>query len=884
MTAVLPRIPVAGSVRDVAASAPLSFAQRRVFVRAQLDPEDPEQNLPYAVRVHGRLDRVALQEALTELIFRHETLRTRFITVDGEPRQLAEPPTAVRLRVADVSDLPPGAAEVEAARVVGQAIAAPFDLSRGPLLRGDLVVLGPDEHLLLLTAHRLACDDRSLGIVIEELAEVYGRLAAGRAGGPVRPDRWVPPPLRYADYARAQVAQFSGGAPAESERYWREQLAGLPPAGLPTDRPRPARASGMSAGAGWRLQVPAPVLAAVRTLAEEEDTAPFTVLLAAFHLLLHRHTGQGRVAAGTTAANRRRPERARVIGPFANTLVIAAQVAGVPSFRALVRRVGAAARCALAHQDFPLELARGGFGAVQPPVCDVLFEMPEGTVPLVLAGLRTTEYPLSPASARADLALSLAIRDGVLVGDLSYRTDLFDLATVDRLAAHFERLLADAVAAPDGRLSELDMLTPAERTQLLADWGTGGCTRPAPRRCVHELLAEQVLRTPRRLAAAERGTGRSLTFAELDARANRLAWHLRERGVRAEATVGVRLHRGLDLLVAVLAVWRAGGACLPLPPGLPAASVAFRLADSGAAVVVGRSGDGPGGTCVRLEEEARAIAGQPTRPPPTEVRPDNLAYVAYPPGLGHGVRVPHAALATFLSWCTEGYVGERGGGAPAFSADGPHAWLPHLFVPLLAGQPAYLLPEDLPADRLCAALLAGAPYAFVRLTPGQLDALADQLTPRQAGGLCGLVLLCGGEFPVRTLRRWRAIDPDTPVLTEYIPARAPLAAAVHRAGGGTADGGELLPIGAPIPGTSLYVLDAALNPAPPGVPGDIYVGGCAVARGFTGPAAATAAWFVPDPFADTPGARMVRTGDRGRWRPSGEVELVGRVSPPGPAG
>ncbi|HEX2189102.1 MAG TPA: condensation domain-containing protein, partial [Longimicrobiaceae bacterium] len=559
---------------------PLSFSQQRLWFLEQLQPGLGFNHIHAAIRVEGELDAAALRRALTEIVRRHESLRTQFAVRDGSPVQTVAPPHDFPLPETDLRHVPAAEREAEVERRAMEEANRAFDLEHDPLFRGQLLVLGPGRHALFLTMHHIVSDGWSIGVIIQELAALYDAFRAGR------PSPLPELALQYTDYAAWQREYLSGAVLERQLAYWRGRLAGAPTLELHADRPRPAVQT--FRGASHWFTVPAPETAALHALANGMGATLFMVGLAAFQALLARWTGQDDVVVGSPIANRTRREIEEVVGFFVNTLVLRGDLSGDPSFRELVARVREAALGAYAHQDLPFEKL---VDEVQPerdlsrnPLFQVMFALQNAPgSELELPGLRLTWEPPRSGTSKFDVMLWAQERDGELSACLEYNTDLFDAPTVHRMERHFRRVLAAVLADPDTRVSELPLLTGEERAQLAA-WNDTAVALDGADATLHGLFEAQAARTPHAVALA--CEGRTLTYAELDARAALLAAELRGRGVGPETRVGVRLERSPELVVALLGVLKAGGAYVPLDPDYPAERLEYMAADSGAALVL----------------------------------------------------------------------------------------------------------------------------------------------------------------------------------------------------------------------------------------------------------------------------------------------------------
>ncbi|MEW5927432.1 MAG: non-ribosomal peptide synthase/polyketide synthase, partial [Gemmatimonadota bacterium] len=903
--------PVVPTPRD--GPLPLSFAQQRLWLFDQVEPGSAVYNIPAALRVRGGLDARVLERSLTEVVRRHEVLRTVFRAGDdGEPVQVVLPAAPVVLGRIDLSGLPAGEREARLAEAARAEAAAPFDLRRGPLLRAALVRLGPGDAALLFTVHHVVSDEWSTEILVREVSALYGAFARGE------PSPLPEPPVQYADFAAWQRARLGGAALERQLANWRERLSGAPPLlELPTDRPRTADAD--ARGGVRPFALPAETAAALRALAADEAATPFMALLAGFQALLARWSGQDDVVVGTPVAGRGRPETEELIGFFVNTLVLRAELAGETTGRGLLRQARERVLEAQAHGDLPFErlveeLAPGR-GAGHTPLFQVMFTLETLRVAsgLRLGGVEVEPLPTDTATAKFDLALELVDEGGRIAGRAVYRSSLFDAATVDRLLEHYLRLLAGIAADPDAPVAGLALAGEAER-RVLEEWNATAA--PLPDRTLHELIAEQAARTPEAVAVAFEGE--TLTFSGLDARADALAATLRAMGVGPESRVGVCMERSAGLVAALLGVLRAGAAYVPLDPEYPAERLAYMLADAavpvlltqerllgtipgfGGEVVVVDTPHPPAPTSTPLppapspargegENDTAIPEGQEALPqnwgrvaalrPPGGGLPadaDNLAYVIYTSGSTgqpKGAMNEHRGIVNRLLWMQRQY------GLTAddvvlqktpFSFD-VSVW--EFFWPLLAGARLVLArPGGHRDPAYLSELIEREGVTTLHFVPSMLQAFLDAGETERCGSVRRVVCsgeALGAEVRDRFFQRW----PGAELHNLYGPTEAAVDVTYHAC----LPGEPTVPIGRPVANTRIHVLDGRLAAAPVGVPGELYIAGMQVGRGYHGRPELTAERFVPDPFSAEAGARMYRTGDRARWLASGEVEYLGRL-------
>ncbi|HET7460810.1 MAG TPA: amino acid adenylation domain-containing protein [Longimicrobium sp.] len=867
---------------DRARPLPLSFGQERLWFVHRLEPESRAYHHALALRIEGRLDGAALERALGGVVRRHEALRTVFAESDGVPVQVITPCDGFVLPVEDLSPLLAEGAEAAARRRLADEARRPFDLAAGPVFRALLLRIAADDHLLVLLTHHIATDGWSTGIVLRELWTLYEAYAAGEQAA-------LPGlPVQYADYAAWQRGEAVGRALDAQLAWWRERLAGAPALlELPTDRPRPALRT--DRGAYHSVDLPAELVERLQALGRREGATLYMVLLGAFQLLLARYSGSDDVVVGSPVAGRGRGEVEGVVGFFANSLVMRTRLHGDPPFRELLARVREGALGAYEHQDLPFERLvaelRPERSLSHAPLFQAVFSLQTAAAGDAAAppGLRVAATLPEGHTVRVDLTLHLGVLPGGVRGMLEYSTDLFDAPTVRRMAGHLGRVLEQVASDAEVRLSRIRLVGDDERRQLVEGWNR--TERPYPRDlCIHERFRQQVRRAPD--APALVWDGLELTYAELDARANRLAHHLARHGVRPEARVGVLLERGPELVVTLLAVLEAGGAYLPLDPAYPPARLALMLADGGARVLVTRSElvsglalelGADGVAVVALDADAEAIAREPAEPPVTAVAPGNLAYVVYTSGstgTPKGVMVGHREVVQLV--VETDYValgpGDRVAQASSASFDALtfEAWGALLNGATLVGigRDAVLSPAAF-RDALrehgvttlyqTTALLNG----LSREAPGIFSTLREVLFGGQAADPAGVRRLLADGGPRRLLHMYGPTE-----TTAWCSWQE-----VHE----VAEGAHTVPVGRPTGNARIYVLDATLHPAPAGFAGEAYVGGGGIVRGYLGRPALTAERFLPDPFSPQPGARMYRTGDRLRRTADGTLEFIGRL-------
>jgi amino acid adenylation domain-containing protein/non-ribosomal peptide synthase protein (TIGR01720 family) len=848
----------------------LSFAQQRLWFLDQLEPANRYYSIPASIRLAGKLDIPALERALNEVILRHEILRTTFPSRDGKAVQHVAPPQRRPLSITDLSRLPEAERESHAREIASEEARQPFDLSAGPLLRCRLLRLAVEDHVLLLNMHHIVSDGWSMTIFFRELGTLYEAFSANQ------PSPLPELPLQYADFAAWQRDWLQGAALETQLAYWKEKLRDIPTLDLPTDRPRPA--VHRYRGANYRINLPPELSAKLQALSRAEGATLFMTLLATFQLLLSRYSGQEDLGVGTPIAGRNRAEIEDLIGFFINTLVLRADLTGDPTFKELLVRVRETCLGAYGHQDLPFEKL---VDELQPdrdlgraPLFQVFFVL-QNTPPMNrrLPGLTISRLEADIAvAAKFDLTLGVTQTDKGLAAVLKYNADLFDESTARRMMEHWQILLEAVVADPERRLSELSLCTSREKQQVLVEWNDTRTPFPDDL-CIHQLFENQVERQPDALAVTFEN--RSLTYSELDRRANQLAHYLRARGVKPDTVVGICIDRSLELIVGVLGVLKAGGAYLPLDPDLPPERLSLMRQDARSDVLLtlGRSWDSSrngSASVIRLDDDWPAIAQQPQHRPQPLATPGNLAYVIYTSGSTgrpKGVLVEHRSFVNIilgqLRVLTLG-PGSRVLHVVPFSFDASQG---EVFRTLASGATLCETRAEqlLPGPALIDSLRTNG-ITMVNIPAPVLDAVpvSESLSDLQT------IVIGGDTCPPEAVARW---SNGWKVVNGYGPTETTVCATMAT----DWDVTRPAPIGRPLANVRVYVLDRRHQPVPIGIPGELYVGGEGVARGYLHQPLLTAGAFVPDPFCPKPGARMYKTGDRVRWRSDGQLDFLGRA-------
>ena len=847
---------------------PISVMQQGIWFLEQLKPHNPAYVIPAAVRISGPLDAGVLRAAVNEIVRRHEPLRTTFRLREGRPAQVVAAELTLDLPEVDLRSAGDLAAQIDA------TLHEPFDLAAGPLLRVRLLRTGDEEYVLVVAMHHLISDGWSVGILVAELSALYEAYLAGRP---------CPLPdlaIQYGDFATWQQRWLREADLGADLAYWRAHLAGAPPVlELPTDRPRPA-VQGFN-GASVPFELPATVLGRLDGLAKRHGATTYMALLAVFQILLHRYSNQDDIVVGVPMANRTRAEIEPLIGFFVNTLPVRTDLGGDPDFVEVLRRVRDGCLGAYSHQSVPFERVVAELkpprDLSRPPIFQVSLSYQSDPLPtLAMAGVRLRRLPLRADGARFDLELQFFADDGALRGWFEYDRDLFDESTMARLAGHFRRLTELVLVHPDQPVDLLPLLDAVERQRILHQGNATG--RSWPDGWLHQCFERQVERDPG--AAALRFDGHTLTYAQLNTRANQLAHRLRRLGVGRDVLVGVCMQRCVELVVSLLAVLKAGAAYVPLDPGYPRARLAYMLADAKVPVLLAQRDvlaglDTGDAEVLCVAELAETLAGESAANPDVAVDGEDLAYVIYTSGsTGRPKGVPnvHAAIRNRLLWMQDAYRldgTDRVLQKTPFSFD-VSVW--EFFWPLMAGATLVVArPEGHKDSRYLAETIRAEAITTVHFVPSMLQVFLREPDAARCPSLRRVV--CSGEALPRDLQERFFATSDAALYNLYGPTEAAVDVTAWTC---RSDGDPRpVPIGFPIANTRMHVLDRYLQPVPVGVPGELHIGGRNLARGYLNRPRLTAEKFIPNPFE--PGARLYRTGDLARYRDDGAIEYLGRL-------
>ncbi|MGZ4954748.1 MAG: amino acid adenylation domain-containing protein, partial [Methylobacter sp.] len=856
-------------------AAPLSCSQQRLFFLDHLQSLAVAYNMPAALQLKGTLCLAALEQALDEIVRRHEVLRTVFVQEGKQIRQKMTPVLNLACPVAELNDLPDELRQQETQRLHQQELHKPFDLAQGPLLRVNLIQQAADRYLLLFTLHHIISDGWSIGILIREFSELYRAFIDGR------PSPLSELPIQYADFAYWQKQWLQSAAYEKQLAYWQRQLQGAPDTlALPTDRSRPAQPS--HRGANYHFSVPDTLSAQLNSLSRRHGVSVFTTLLSAFNVLLYRYTAQHDICIGTPVANRNRQELEGLIGFFVNTLVLRSDLSGNPAFSGLLKQTGNRVLEAQANQDLPfdklVEAVSGVRDLNQTPLFQVLFVMqntPSET--FSLPGLELMQGNAETQTAKFDLTLLLTETNAGLQAVFEYNTDLFEQATMQRWSEHYLNLLQAIVSRPDRRIADLPLLSPAENRQILLDWNATQVRFPQDR-WIHQLFEQQVEVTPDAVAVIFEQ--RFLSYAELNIRANQLAHYLQGGGIGPDVRVGVCMERSLELVIALLAVLKAGGAYVPLDPGYPQERLDFMLSDVNAPVVLTQSPllskfAASSAKLLCLDTQWPELAGEAVVNPEVALLPEHLAYCIYTSGSTgkpKGADVPHQGILNRLQWMQAEYKldsDDRVLQKTPFSFD-VSVW--EFFWPLMTGATLVVAaPEQHKDSRALIELIKRQRVTTLHFVPSMLQAFLD--TPGVETCTSLTRVICSGEALSAELVRRFYQHSGAKLHNLYGPTEASVDVSYWAC---RPDTGDAVPIGKPIANIELYILDRQLKPVPVGIPGELHIGGTGLARGYLNRAELSAEKFIPNPFCAS-GGRLYKTGDLSRFRADGNIEYLGRI-------
>ncbi|NEP20537.1 non-ribosomal peptide synthetase [Moorena sp. SIO3I6] len=853
---------------------PLSFSQERLWFIDKLEGSKAPYIEHGALQITGNLNVLALEQALSEIVFRHEVLRTSFPTLNGTPTQVIHPDSTININVVDLQQYPEPERETILKQEVQREATTPFDLEVAPLIRCKLWQLDSSEYVLVLTMHHIVSDGWSMGILIEELSSLYQAFCVGA------PSPLPELPIQYADFALWQRQWLSGEILETQLNYWKQKLEGAPKLlQLATDYPRPTAPTYQGRTESFSLNTE--LTQKLQTLSRDSGTTLFMTLLAAFGTLLYRYSGQEDILIGTPIANRNRRDIDPLIGFFVNTLVLRTHFDDNPSFSQLLTQVRDTTLKAYEHQDVPFEQV---VSALQPqrslshsPLFQVMFVLQNAPMgKLELPGLSLSQFNQHSTTSKFDLTLSMTETELGLVGTWEYNTDLFDGSTIKRMATHFQNLLSAIVDNPQQVVSELPLLSAEERHQLLVEWNDTASEYPKDK-CIHQLVEEQVEKTPDAVAVVFEQE--QLTYQQLNQRANQLAHHLQNLGVKPEVLVGICVERSVQMVVGLLGILKAGGAYVPLDPNYPSERLSYMLADSGVEVLLTQESlleSLPSHTAriVYLDSDWEAIEQHSGENLDVGVTSDNLAYVIYTSGSTgkpKGVQINHKALVNFIESMqqkpglesTDIFLSVT---TLSFDIAGLE-----LYLPLITGARLVVISREIATDgMLLAQSLDNYQVTTMQATPATWRLL---LTAGWKGNK-QLKILCGGEALDKTVAG-DLLKNSQQLWNLYGPTEATIWSTLAQLDHNFS--GYFVPIGKAINNTQIYILDGHLQPVPIGVPGELYIGGNGLARGYLNRPELTKEKFITNPFCSSKTERLYKTGDLARYLPDGNIEFLGRI-------
>jgi amino acid adenylation domain-containing protein/non-ribosomal peptide synthase protein (TIGR01720 family) len=858
---------------------PLSFAQQRLWFLNQLEPNSTAYNFPIAVRLTGILNVLALEQSLNEIVQRHEVLRTNFISVNGQPIQVINATSTLKLSVVDLQELPVEKQKVDVLRLVDKETQLLFNLARGSLLRVCLLHLSEQQYVFLFTMHHIIFDGWSIGLFVKELTVLYEAFRKGK------PSPLSKLPIQYVDFAVWQRQWLQGEVLKSQIDYWRKQLEDAPRfLDLPTDRPRAAVRTFQ--GATYSFELSQELSVALNTLSQRQRSTLFMTLLATFQILLWRYTGSEDIVVGSPIANRNRKEIKDLIGFFINTLVLRTNLAGNPTFEELLNRVRAMTLEAYAHEDLPFELL---VDELQPqrnlsyiPLFQVAFVLQNAPISTLIDLPDLNLSSLKVPSVNADFDLNLDITEATdrITCDLHYNTNLFEEITIKRMAGNYQTLLEEITANPKLRLSELSLLTKPEQYQLLWEWNDTASDYPQDK-CIHELFQVQVEKTPDAVAVVFEN--QQLTYRELNQRANQLAHYLRSLGVKPEVLVGICVERSLHMVIGLLAILKAGGAYVPIDPNYPQERLAYMLEDSQPSVLLTQQYlleklPNNQAQVICIDSDWEYIANESIRNLVSNIILDNLAYVIYTSGSTgkpKGAMNAHKGISNRLLWMQNTYqltsadvVLQK----TPFSFD-VSVW--EFFWTLITGARLVVAqPEGHKDTNYLVKLIRQQQITTLHFVPSMLQVFIEAEGLEKCQSLVR-VIASGEALPAQLQQRFFN-KLDAQLYNLYGPTEAAVDVTFWQCKKDNATNQNTVPIGQPIANIQIYLLDQYFNPVPVGVTGEVYIGGVGVGRGYLNRPDLTAEKFIPNPFSQQT-ERLYKTGDKARYLANGEIEYIGRI-------
>ncbi|MEM9271684.1 MAG: amino acid adenylation domain-containing protein [Cyanobacteria bacterium P01_F01_bin.143] len=869
---------------------PLSFTQKRLWFIDQLEPGNPAYNIYLALHLNGELNITVLEKSLNEIVQRHEALRTSFTVVNGQPVQIIAPKLELSLSVINEQKNLESQGDFAVKRFLKEFAQQPFDLIQGPLFRAQIFCLAPQEHILLLSMHHIISDGWSTEILLKEIEVLYKAFLAGK------PSPLPEISIQYKDFAQWQQKWLQREVLDNQISYWKRQLKDIPAAlQLPTDRPRPTIQT--SNGARLSIELDKEVIAKLKEIAPQEGVTLFMLLLAAFQAFLYRYTRQDDIAVGSPIANRDREEVRGVVGFFVNTLVLRTDLSGNPSFRELLARVKQVALGAYAHQDLPFDQL---VEAIQPerdtsrtPLFQVMFDVQDYSQLPNIPGLTLSLANIETTTAQFDLSASIEITGQTVAASFYYNTDLFDAATITRMLRHFENLLSGIAANPKLRLSNLPLLSEADKQEIL-EYSTNKFPIfdfPSQiEQCIHQQFEAQVELTPEAVAVVFEN--QHLTYAELNKRANKLAHYLKTLGVGSEILVGICVERSLEMVIGLLAILKAGGAYLPLDPNYPKERLAFMLKDAQVSVLLTKSVQlntlpEHESQIICLDRDWQTIAEYSQDNPIHYTEPENLAYLIYTSGstgTPKGVMIQHRSLSNYINTACIEFEIKPSDRILQFTSISFDVATEEIFSCLVQGASLILRTNEMLSSSMAEFLSQcnSLGLTVLDLPTSFWNQLTNELYIRNLGlpPQVRLVIIGSEKAETSRLKIWQQqVREQVRLVNCYGPTETTISSTMCDLSEVSAinNAGSELPIGKPISNTQTYVLNPELQLVPLGVPGELYIGGLGIARGYLNRSELTAERFIPNPYSQGPGDRLYKTGDLVRYQWDGKIEFLGRI-------
>jgi amino acid adenylation domain-containing protein len=858
----------------------LSFGQERLWFLYQMDPANPLYNLNTAARLMGVPDIDALEHSINEIISRHEILRTRYQTIDGQPFGVVDSALKLTIEVTDLLRLSEPDREPEALRISAEYFQQPFDLGQGPLIRASVLKLGERNYLLLLSMHHIISDGWSIGILFRELAALYESYSARKRAS------LSELPLQYSDFAYWQRQWLQGEALKNHLTFWKDYLSGANTIlDLHTDRPRPPAQS--FRGARQSFRIPSDVVDSIKSLAQQERATLFAALLPAFQTLLYRYTNQEDITVGTPVANRNKVEIENLIGFFVNTVAMRVDLSGDPIFRQLLGRAREAILEVQTHQEIPFERV---VEEVQPkrelnraPLFQVMFVLQNAPLPrLKLADLTLVPMEIDNGTAKFDLTLYMRETGRELTGSLAYNTDLFESTSIDRMIARFQTLLKSIAADADQRISKLALITSTQRRQLLTEYNQTDEAYPRDR-LIHQLFEAQAETIPDALAIVYEK--QNLTYGKLNKKANQLAHCLKSMGVGPETPVGICMEPSIETIIGILGIIKAGGAYAPIDPSFPKERADFILNDTQAPVLLTQQTLlekflGCKAQVINVDAGWQTIMGYSDENPCSYAEPGNLIYIIFTSGstgAPKGVAIEHRQLLNYIYAIRQRLQFPFPASYAMVSSIAADLGNTCVFPSLCFGGSLHIISPDRASDpNALAEYFQEHDIDCLKIVPSHLSALltsarSEQVIPRKR-------LILGGESSGWSLiERLRSLAPHCSIFNHYGPTESTVGVLTCEVEDRLSDVSATVPCGRPIGNIKIYLLDQYFEPAPVGIPGEVHIGGLGLARGYFNRPELAAEKFIPNPFSREPGWRLYRAGDLARYGPSGNIEFLGRV-------